>query len=225
MGLPAADVLAKPFTPRQCSCGNGKVYTSQHALDGHYRHSPSCNPKNRPAAPMPIPMQLHRFVRFGEQPLELASQPACQPASQPLAGSWVPEAFIEPAQPAAQPATVPGWQLDWQSSQLDALNATLSGIAMVPAQLNSIEQRLNQQPQAVQQTPKAAAKPMTWWDGFFAWWATLNTPQQIGLVLFGGFVTWQIALAWSRSTAPARASSGGLLGYAAKKAVDRVFKV
>jgi len=50
--------------------------------------------------------------------------------------------------------------------------------------------------QMVQQ-PKVAAKPMTWWDGFFAWWRTFNTPQQIGLVLFGVFVAWKIASAYS----------------------------
>lgn len=223
MGLPAAEILAKPFTPRQCVCGNGKVYTSQEALNGHYRHSPSCNPKNRPAAPLPL--QLHQLVRFSEQP---ASQLASQPASQGLAGSWVPDAFIEPAQPATfQPLAGSQLSPDWQlNQQIAALNAALNGFATLPVQVANIEQRLNQQ--LVQQPSKAAAKPLTWVEGFFAWWRTLNTPQQIGLVLFGGFVTWQIALAWSRSTAPAKAASGGFLGgvgtYAAKKAVDRFFR-
>lgn len=224
MGLPAAEVLAKPFTPRQCVCGNGKVYTSQEALNGHYRHSPSCNPKNRPAAPMPL--HIHELVRFREP----ASQPTSQPASQPLAGSWEPPAFIQPAQPAFQPATVAGSQpsIDWQFSQIAALNSSLAGLSMLPVQLANIENRLNQQPQLVQQ-PKAAAKPTTFAEGALSWWSTLSTPQQIALVLFAGFVAWQIALAWSRSTAPTKAASGGFLGgigaYAAKKAVDRVFKV
>ena len=43
------------------------------------------------------------------------------------------------------------------------------------------------------QQPKVAAKPTAWWDRVFAWWRTLNTPQQIGLVLFGVFVAWKIA--------------------------------
>jgi hypothetical protein len=136
----------------------------------------------------------------------------------------VPEAFVEPAQPATfQPLAgsqlLPDWQLN---QQIAAINAVLNSFATLPVQVANIEQRLNQQ--MVQQQPKVAAKPMTWWDGFFAWWRTLNTPQQLGCFLFGGIVAWQIVLAYSRSTAPAKAASGGLLGYAAKKAVDRVFK-
>ena len=49
--------------------------------------------------------------------------------------------------------------------------------------------------QTVQQPTKVAAKPTLWRDRVFAWWRTLNTPQQIGLVLFGVFVAWKIASA------------------------------
>lgn len=223
MGLPAAEILAKPFTPRMCGvCNNGKVYTSQEAIYAHWGKSPSCNPKNRPAAPMPL--QVHNLIRFREA----ASPPAGQPASRPIASSWAPEAFVVPAQPANQPATVAGSQpsIEWQ---MTALNSTLAGLSMLPVQLANIENRLNQQPLVVEQQAKPAAKPSTFTEGLLAWWATLSTPQQIALVLFAGFLAYQISLAWSRSTAPAKAASGGFLGgvatYACKKAVDRVFRV